>query len=414
MDREYPNSRAELEDKERWPYNDLQSLASDLDYGNPVGEARDDLVSHAVAELDLPATAPDREVGRETDREVDRQVGREGPPGEEQIETDSPQGTDDDRPVDPNPIDDDGSEGDGEPKATADGGTQSAGSTDGIDIGHQGSEKLSPAGAPESQGTAVEPPGDLESDDIDRDVLECDAPTSDDVQDDGADEPDPPSSDDVGDDDSSVGLRDRLGLGSSEESPDDVVNEADDPAERQRREEFKQKLEGAVGGADQDDVDDAVQEASDDGAATAPTPSGTSTAQGMVVDEEIVGSLIEMPFNTAAAATGWDGWELSPREREANARLFVAMCDEHDVNVGPTVMFALSMSGTAMDRAMRYKRHKSEQDRDDDLGDVDDAVQEASDDSAGTDASSAVDATVTTAESEPTESQTATEENYGF
>jgi len=401
MDRDYPISRAELEDKENWPYNRVQSLASDLDYGNPVGEAREDLIEYAVDELELPEATPEpeREVGREVDRETDRQVDRESAKEETKSESLSRQES---------------------PGRRSDGGTTrqriADAGADTIEVGHEGSEKLQPAGAPDSQGTAVEPPGDLESEDIDRNALEGDPARSETDQEAVDEEPDPVASDDVQEDnDSGGGLRDRLGLGSNEESPDDIVEEVDDADERERREQFRQTLEGAMDGADQDDVDEAIQETESSGAeATSPASTGTTTAQGMVVDEEIVGNLIEMPFNTASAATGWDGWELSAREREANARLFVAMCDEHDVNVGPTVMFALSMGGTSMGRAMQYKRYKSDQE--DDVDELEDAnVKEDVDDRAGNHADHGAGPTPDTGtEPEQRETDDAEEDSYGF
>lgn len=362
MDREYPSSRAELEDKERWPYNDVQSLAAELDYGPIVGEDRADLIDHSVEALDLPPTEADSQVDRETDRQGST-VATQGDntSSQEDVEEDSDRSTATYEPA---------GDGDRAPdRGKTDGGTQTAPSTESIEVGHEGSEKLQPEGAPESDGTAVAPPEGLESEDIDPDLLEPGATESatessagaTEVEQTGADHGEEVQEPDDSEDQSDGGLRERLGLG-GDESSEDVVEEADDPEERERREQFKKKLEGAMGGADQEDVEDAVDDA---GGSQAPSTSpGTTTAQGMVVDEEIVENLIAMPFNFAAGATDWDGWELSKQERQANARLFVAMCDEHDVDVGPTVMFALSMGGTAMGKTMRYRRYKASQEPD--------------------------------------------------
>ncbi|WP_162991579.1 hypothetical protein [Halostella salina] len=319
-------------------YSDLQSLAADHGYGRIVGEERADLVEFLAAEAYPRADGDDSadSVERDSDRQRQQRA-------------------------------------DGGSAAVADSASDSADSDAGVDaveVGHEGTEKLSPEGAPEPDQAAVSPPDGVE------DVL-ADASMSDiepdpdagrerrtgsdtDESADGAS--DDPADGDSADSDSGGGPL--SALRSSDKSSEDIVEEADDPEERGRRAEVRERLEEAMDGgrsgqreATQEDVEREVDSAdSADSAASG----AAGTANGIVMNEEIVGSLIEMPFNTAASMTDWEGWELSKQEREANARLFVAMCDEQNVDLSATTMFALSMGSAFSGRAMQYRRQNSD------------------------------------------------------
>lgn len=240
--------------------------------------------------------------------------------------------------------------------------TDGSGSTDAVSVGHDGHEKLSPEGAPDDNSAAVPAPDGVDLDGVSMDELEASA-TSDPVN----EEPEPEESDEQGEE-KSGSLLDRI-KGDSDRSSDEIVDDAGSEAERQRREDVRDRFEQAMGSPSP--TDESVDEEQESSSAVAGAGK-THTPNGLVVDESLVGYLIDMPFNTAASATGWDGWELSAREREANAELFIAMCDEHDVDLSPTVMFALSMGGTASGKALRYKRHRDSQ-----RADVEDIDQQA-------------------------------------
>ena len=268
MDRDYPDTASELRDPERWPYEDLQKLAAENDYGRIVGVAREDLVEYSVETLGLdskPADENQPETTPEPDSTENNSV-HEPDPEPEQTES---------------------------REQKTDGGTQTATTTDEISVGHEGEEKLSPEHAPDDDGTAVEPPEDVNLDGIGPDDLEPDTqgdpePARD--RSESQSESSERQADTDGDD--SGGLLSRI-KGDESKSSEDIVEEADTEDERQRREEVRDQLAGAMGG----------DESTDD-----PAPAeSTKQASGMVVDETVVGHLIEMPFNTASAATGWDG-----------------------------------------------------------------------------------------------------------
>ena len=322
MDRDYPDTASELRDPERWPYEDLQRLAAENDYGRIVGEARDDLIEYCVETLEVDSEPADGNQPETT-------------PEPDSTEADS------DHEPDPEPEQTEGRE------QKTDGGTQTAQTIDEISVGHEGEEKLAPEHAPDDDGTAVEPPEGVNLDGIGPDDLEPDTQAAPEPARDRS-EPQSESSERQADTDGddSGGLLSRI-KGDQSKSSEDIVEEADTEDERQRREEVRDQLAGAMGG-DESTNDPAPAES-------------TKQASGMVVDETVVGHLIAMPFNTAAAATDWDGWELSQRERQANAELFIAMCDERGIDVSETTMFALSMAGTFSGRAIQYRRHKSEQ-----------------------------------------------------
>jgi hypothetical protein len=307
-----PESREELDGL---AYDELQALAADLGYGRIVGEAADDLRAYIDDDLDLDAveTASDEQTEQ-------REHEQENEADEQPVETST--------------------------------------ETDAVDVGHEGAEKLAPENAPDDQGTALEPPEDLNLDGVRPSDLE---PETDETASDDS-EPEEAPDDDTGDDESG-GLLSRI-KGDSQRTSDEIVDDADSEEERERRQALKEQLSERMD-SDPDPSDD-VQEDSDDVIDTSTSGSGrTHTPNGVVMDESLVGRLIDMPFNAASAATGWDGWELDEREREANAELFVAMCDEHDVDLSPTVMFALSLGGTASGKALRYKRYKNEQEESD-------------------------------------------------
>ncbi len=309
-------------------YSDLQSLAADHGYGRIVGEQREDLVEYLASE------AYPRRDGSD-DRAVD---------GEDQGVDDSADSveTDSDR----------------QPEQRADGGS-AVEQTDSIDVGHDGKEKLSPEGAPNNDKAAVEAPenvdlGDAGMDDIEPDPEIAGRATNDRSETTSVDD----GQEDIDDDDGGGPLS-KL-RGGSEKSSKEIVEEADDPEERDRRDDLRERVKNAMSGGSSSSADSGTD--SVDGESTASAPAGTQRANGVVMDESVVGALMELPFNTASAATGWDGWELSESEREANAELFIAMCDEHDVELSAATMFALSIGGQLSGRFMRYKRETASED----------------------------------------------------
>ncbi|NLV08737.1 hypothetical protein GOC74_02135 [Halomicrobium mukohataei] len=327
MDREKPDSRAELEDPEQWPYNDVQALAAELDYGVIVGEDRQDLIEHSVEALSLDSDSTP-EVTEESSEDADSV--------EEHADEPSPADSEPDQPI-----------------QRTDGGTQTAPETDNIAVGHEGKEKLAPEHAPDDDGTAVEPPDGVNLDGISPDDLE---PTTSSTPEESVDQQEN-QSENAGDatepeESESGGILDRI-RGDSDRSSEEIVNDADSPEEKERRAEMRAQLADSMDG-------DSTDGAGDRDPSGGGTGQATQQAAGMMVDENVVGQLIAMPFNTASAATGWDGWELTQQERQANAELFIAMCDERGIDVGPTTMFALSMGGTIAGRTMQYKRQKSE------------------------------------------------------
>jgi len=341
-----PATRADLE---ALPYGDKQSLAADLGFGRIVGVKEKELENYIGSEL--------------FDEPVDDVVDEDDPadPQADDAENaDSPPEPDSDVPTerDTTRMDDSDTESD-----------SSEHQTDAVEVGHQGKEKLAPEGAPDDAGTAVEPPDGQEwLADAKPSDLEAGA-EPDDVVDAGASETasDPAPADqrensgDAGKPakEESSGLLSRIkGDSEDQRTSEEIVEDADSEEERERRREMKARLEQGMAGADAGDVDQEENaDASGDPASSA-TTSSTTKASGMLVDQDVVGHMIAMPFNFASSATGWDGWELSAQERAANAELFVAMCDEQDIDVGPTTMFALSMGGTFGGKAMRYKKQK--------------------------------------------------------
>ncbi|GGM46232.1 hypothetical protein [Haloarcula argentinensis] len=230
--------------------------------------------------------------------------------------------------------------------------------TDAISVGHEGKEKLSPEGAPDDEGTAVEPPSGVDLDGLSPDDLEPNGsapPANQSESSEHAEKPEQQEQSDSSENsEDSGGLLDRI-RGNSDRSTDEIVADADSETERQRREEVRETFADSFGEDSAESGDSAQEQPNSSGD---PSPAGTQQASGMVVDETVVQHLIGMPFSMTATMTDWEGWELSEQEKAANAELFIAMCDEHDVDVGPTAMFALSMLGTAGGRAMRYRRQQ--------------------------------------------------------
>lgn len=339
---EYPTTRDALAGVH---YSEKQSLAADLGYGTIVGVSSDDLEEFIASKLFDDAGALREEY-------VDGDLSTEN--SEESTSVDEP------------PVDDDR---DDDVEQRTDGGS----STDSLSIGHEGKEKLSPEGAPDDDNAAVEPPEGVDLDGYSMNDLEPDQNSDPvDVDDDSDNSTQEHENANSPDDSKSGSLLSRI-KGDNKRSSDDIVEDADTEEERQRRENLKHQFDKAMNSESSTNGEDV---AAADRTGDVAGAGKTHTPNGIVVDEALVGHLIDMPFNTAAAATGWDGWELSSSERAANAELFVAMCDEQDIDLSPTVMFALSIGGTASGKALRYKRHKS---KTDDVVDAD-PVEEPSDD----------------------------------
>jgi len=308
-----PPTPESIEDLESLDYSEKQSLAADHDYGRIVGATEEELEEFLTDALDLAEPAEQSETA-ERARDPDEQ-------GDSEPEPDS----------DSNTVSDSTTE------------SASTDDTDAIEVGHEGSEKLSPEDAPDDDGTAVEPPEELDMDGISPDDLEPDTGPSPSP---GESETTSETAEHQGDADESDGLLSRI-KGDESKSSEEVVEDAETEAERERRREVKDQLSSSMAGGDG---------GSGDPAATG----STQQAAGMVVDESVVGHLIAMPFNTAASVTGSDTWELTAQERQANAELFIAMCDERGIDVSETTMFALSMAGTFSSKAIQYRRETSD------------------------------------------------------
>lgn len=222
-----------------------------------------------------------------------------------------------------------------EPKAATDGG-------DIVAVGHEGKEKLSPAGFEEESVSSIDPPDGTElPDDVSPEDFEPDPSASADHDPEPEPEPEPEEQDTGG-----GGLLSRIrGDSSASETTEEVVEDAPDQAEAERREELLGTLEGADGGPDP---------AGGDG----DQPNTSTTSHGLVMDEDLVASMFGMPFAQAANATGWDGWELTDEEKEANARLLVAYCDEQDIDLSAGGMLAMSLMSTVGGRVAGYAQHR--------------------------------------------------------
>lgn len=145
---------------------------------------------------------------------------------------------------------------------------------------------------------------------------------------------------------------------------EEIVEEADDPDEQERRQRVLDSLNGEnneTENRDETPEGEANQTDSDTQSQPDPSPKPAQMQNGMVVDEKLLETLFGLPFDQAANLTGWDGWQLSPEEKEANARLFRAWADERDIDLGPGVMFAMSLSSTVGTRAVGYQQHRKQQ-----------------------------------------------------
>jgi hypothetical protein len=216
-----------------------------------------------------------------------------------------------------------------------------------IDVGHDGQEKLSPKGWDDEAVSSIDPPEGVDVDGFGPDDFEPEpavTPTPDSPPTKSDPDPDPEPSDAS----DSSGLLGRIrGDSDTERSTDEIVEDADSPAERDRRQELLEQLDDAGGPT----VPPEAQEA-DEG----PTPAEAQPR--LVVNQELVESLFRMPFSQAAQATGWDGWELSDAEAQANAELFVAWCRENDVDLSTGTMLAMSLVSTVGGRAAGYVRYR--------------------------------------------------------
>jgi len=226
------------------------------------------------------------------------------------------------------------------PTPTPDGG-------DMVAVGHEGKDKLSPAGFEDEAVSSIDAPDgvDLPADTSPADFEATDGPQPE-PEPEPTPEPEPEEKDDSG------GLLSRIrGDRSATESPstEEVVEEAPDSAESERREDVLGALENATAGGTQD------TESGDEG------PETSQMSNGLVVDEDLMSTLFGLPFAQAANATGWDGWELSDEEKAVNAELLIAYCDEQDVDLSAGGMLAMSLLSTVGGRAAGYARHRRSQ-----------------------------------------------------
>jgi len=240
----------------------------------------------------------------------------------------------------------------------------SDGGTESVEVSHEGTEKLSPSGFEDESTSAIDPPeGVTLPEDVSPDDFEpVDRRT--------ATDPEPEPQRDVSDTPDSTsddGLLSRIRGGNTGEveSPGDVVNDADDEEERDRRREVLEHLEsasqeGPESRTEEPEADlDAEPDTADD--STAGGSPSTTTTQGMVVDDDLVASLFGMPFAQAAEATGWEGWRLSAEEKRTNARLLVAYCDSQNIDLSEGTMLAMSLMSTVGGRAAGYAQYRRSQ-----------------------------------------------------
>jgi hypothetical protein len=232
--------------------------------------------------------------------------------------------------------------------------------TDSVDVGHQGTEKLSPAGHEDESVSSIDAPAGVNlPEGTTPDDLEPDEGDTQDQSGDGDDstqESQAPEPDDSGGenqaDNSSGGLLSRIrGSSDSDEgeprSTEEIVEDADTEEERNRREDLLAQLEASDQG-----------EATDDEQAATGEPDPKRMQNGLVVDENLVSTLFQLPFSQAAQVTGWDGWDVSDPEAEANAELIVAYCNEQDIDLSTGSMLAMSLMSTVGGRAAGYAKHR--------------------------------------------------------
>lgn len=260
-----------------------------------------------------------------------------------------------------------------------------------IVVNEEGSEKLSPEGFDSRNRPEMDPPegADL-PDDVTPDDFEstegdeCVSSPSESVSSEESTSQNPgPEPDDDGEEDSGgvlSKLRDRGGDDEDEnpeQSPQEIVEEADDPEEQERRQRVLDALN--EGANDEDGNRDERPERQPNQADASPSghtesdpsPKPAQMQNGMVVDEKLLETLFGLPFDQAANVTGWEGWRLSPEEKEANARLLRAYADEQDIDLGPGVMLAMSLGSTVGGRVVGYTRHRKQQTSDQTTPDTD-------------------------------------------
>jgi hypothetical protein len=233
--------------------------------------------------------------------------------------------------------------------------TESPAKTDGgsaVAVEHEGTEKLSPDGFNDESTSSVPAPDGVElPESVTPDDFEPSEHQGERTEPEPDPDPEPEPEPDAGQGDESGGLLDRIRGDSESKSPEDVVDEAPDEAERDRREDLLGKLENST----EPGADETTDETAEDG------PDPTTMGGGMVIDESLVQSMFGMPFSQAAKATGWDGWELTKEEKQANAELLVAYCDEQNIDLSTGGMLAMSLLSTVGGRLAGYKRYRDRQ-----------------------------------------------------
>lgn len=240
--------------------------------------------------------------------------------------------------------------------------TESDAETDGgaVTVNHEGTEKLSPAGFEDESTSSIDAPDGMElPESVTPDDFEPGAHQ--DPTDDPAGEPDAADVEDDQDGDSG-GLLDRIRGDSEQRSTEEIVEDTDDPAEKDRREDVLEALDESNQTAPDEGDPNEHDEAAD------PTPGGpdpTTTQTGMVVDESLVATVFGLPFSQLSQATGWEGWELTEEEKQANAELLVAYCDEQNIDMSTGGLLAMSLISTVGGRTAGYMQYR----RDDEAAD---------------------------------------------
>ena len=236
-----------------------------------------------------------------------------------------------------------------------------------IVVEEEGEEKLSPDGFDSKNRPEMAAPEDADlpdgtsPDDFEPESGES---ASFDDEDEGEDEddetPDPDASDDEG-----GGLMDRIQESrssetnesdeeSNEQTAQDIVDEADDEETRERRQQLLDSLNETAEGEESATTESET-------ATSDPSASGNSEIQGALVNDAMLASVCTMPFHSAAKATGWEGWELDPQEREKLQKLIKQWADDKDIDLGPNVLLAMSLTNIVGSRAIGYQRHRKAQ-----------------------------------------------------
>ncbi|WP_158055975.1 membrane-attack complex/perforin family protein [Halorussus halophilus] len=233
-------------------------------------------------------------------------------------------------------------------------------------VTEEGSEKLSPDGFESKNRPEVSPPDDTDlpenvtPDDFEPDEESASTSGVTEQHDDDESEPE------TGDEANSGGLMARIrndNADSDDESgttskTQEIIDDAPDEETRQRRQELKDALDSSVEEGESRTPPDSEENPAN------PPDSGASEVQGAIVSDALLGSVCTMPFHSAAKATGWEGWELDDREREKLQELIVAWADEKDVDLGPNLLLAMSLTNIVGSRAVGYARYRKSNDRD--------------------------------------------------